>query len=167
MVYYGRIEYPAFGDGYPAGSTHGIIALPFWFEDERAQEFVAAWYEVGEELGYGVIHPPADIGYGAYKAFITLAEALRVAEDFSSDAIVDALLNIRVQLPFGEEAYYRDFDRMLITTVWYGTTTWDDGYAVPIAKDLIECGVETYPSREDFFQEAKNRNIDLEARLGL
>lgn len=156
----------AFGADFPAGHTHGVIALPFWFQDEEAKAFVQAWYDMAEELGYGELHP-ADLGYAAYKGFITLAEALKIAEDFSSEAIAKAMLEIKVDLPFGADAYYREFDHMLITTVWYGTSAWDENFKVPVAVDLIECGEETYPSEEDFFKEAAARNVDVKGILGL
>ena len=155
-----------FKENYPAGHTHGIIALPFWFEDEKSKAFVEAWMATGEELGYGVIYP-ADLGYGSYNAFMSLAEALKIAEDFSADAIAEAMLKIKVDLPYGRPAYYREFDHMLITDVWYGDTAWGEGWEIPIAVNLVEYGEETYPSEEDFFAHAEKVGVDVKARLGL
>ena len=120
----------------------------------------------GEELGYGVIYP-ADLGYGSYKAFMSLAEALKIAEDFSADAIAEAMLKIKVDLPYGRPAYYREFDHMLITDVWYGDTAWGEGWEIPIAVNQVEYGEETYPSEEDFIAHAEKVGVDVKARLGL
>jgi branched-chain amino acid transport system substrate-binding protein len=155
-----------FKENYPAGHTHGIIALPFWFEDAKSKQFVKEWMDMGKELGHGVIYP-ADLGYGSYKAFLSLAEALKIAKDFSSDSIAEALLKVKVDLPYGAPAYYREFDHMLITDVWYGDTAWSDDWEIPIGVNLIKYGEETYPSEEDFYKYAESKGIDIKERLGL
>ncbi len=157
-----------FGDNYPIGKTHGIIALPFWFDTEESRQFVKEWIELGEELGYKDTIYPADLGYGMYKAFMSLAEALKAVDGkFTGDKIAEAMLEIKVDLPYGRDAYYREFDHMLITDVWYGTTAWSDDWVVPIATDLKEYGEDSYPSRENFYKEAESRGVDVNERLGL
>src|SRR5690606_6007852 len=129
-----------------------------WFEDEESKQFVKEWMEIGKELGYGVIYP-ADLGYGSYKAFMSLAEALKIAEDFSGDAIAEAMLKVKVDLPYGADAYYREFDHMLITDVWYGDTAWSDDWEIPVGVNLVKYGEESYPSEKDFYNYAAQKGI--------
>lgn len=148
------------GDSYPCGSIWAIDWFPVNFAS--TQDWAKKIYEAAGNV------IPNGASFNFYMAAATVCEALSTLsyEDrFDSDALVDALENVKVASPLdGFECYYTSYSHQMVFPMYFSGSAFSADWgniALPDESDYKMYGAEVYPTEEEWLSKAAELGYDL------